>query len=252
MQCQSRSKTKVQQLQRRTLHGQWKVPYRREIIQRRMPTLKVQQEQPAHQVQPAKTAWNIRKPDPKPPTHTRQSTNRFMALQHYTNNGRIPRHTPSGGPDKSDLTKNSRQYNKSPSKANYESTPNSRTKHSPEETPPLRGMEIQEHTQTNSTSRASTNQQIRDLCRNKTINKLTSSPSHSTSSTHQDSNSDCQITVKDIVATSQLIMTMQQQLMSQMADIQPNKYIHNILKAISQSMHEITAKYESCIGMPKV
>ena len=30
--------------------------------------------------------------------------------------------------------------------------------------------------------------------------------------------------------------------MSQMADIQPNKYIHNILKAISQSMHEITLK----------
>ena len=47
-------------------------------------------------------------------------------------------------------------------------------------------------------------------------------------------------------------MTMQLQLMSQMSDIQPNQYIHNILKAISQSMQEITQKYESCIGMPMV
>ena len=60
-----------------------------------------------------------------------------------------------------------------------------------------------------------------------------------------------QMSVKDIVATSHLIMTMQQQLMFQMADIQPNQYIPNILKAISQSMHEITLKYKSCIGMPK-
>ena len=60
------------------------------------------------------------------------------------------------------------------------------------------------------------------------------------------------MSLKDIVATGHLIMTMQQQLMSQMSDIQPNQYIHNILKAISQSMQEITLKYESCIGMPKV
>ena len=64
-------------------------------------------------------------------------------------------------------------------------------------------------------------------------------------------NKECQMSVKDIVATSQLIMTMQQHLMAQMAEIQPNVYIHNIMKAISESMHEITAKYESCIGMPK-
>ena len=55
-------------------------------------------------------------------------------------------------------------------------------------------------------------------------------------------NKECQMSVKDIVATSQLIMTMQQHLMSQMAEIQPNAYIHNIMKAISESMHEITAK----------
>ena len=59
------------------------------------------------------------------------------------------------------------------------------------------------------------------------------------------------MSIQDIVKTSQLLMEMQKQLL-QMYTITPNRYLHNILQVVTENMKEITAKHASCIGTYKV
>ena len=59
------------------------------------------------------------------------------------------------------------------------------------------------------------------------------------------------MSIQDIVKTSQLLMEMQKQLL-QMYTITPNRYLHNILQVVTENMEEITAKHSSCIGTYKV
>ena len=235
-----------------------KCPYRREIIQRMRPT---QQIQPTETARPAKSAWTARTPVAKQSTHrTHQaSANRFHMLP------QMP--TMDDFPDT--LHPVEARTRRSPIEVTHKSPPAPRS-----QTVSMRHVSEVQTPQKKRNHSGEWKQIIRKPTSSQSISVPAPKPQHhkhvethpeprpSTSRQHHHSNKqaplnntihqECQMTVRDIVATSQLIMTMQQQLMSQMADIQPNKYIHNIMKAISQSMYEITQKYESCIGMSKV
>ena len=212
--------------------------------------------QPAEQLhqrkQPVKSAWSTKQQSMRPQTHTinRYPTNRFHQLQF------IP--SMEDFPDTLQATDSKTTKIKTPTKPTHippiqsvstpvKQTPQKKRLHSGDwrqiirkpvnqpQSPPTRRPQAREHIeQPHPEPQPSTSGQSHTINLQAPLTRPM--------------NKEPQMSVKDIVATSQLIMTMQQHLMAQMAEIQPNAYIHNIMKAIAQSMNDITAKYESCIG----
>ena len=237
-----------------------KCPYRREIIYKSRPTKKTHQPEQAQLVQPPKSAWKTSRPAQRHPSHTVHThhPNKFNMLpliptledfpdtlqtsgctgvrtpeevphkpRPQTPSLRPPRvhhvaeqHTPQKKRFHSGAWK---QVGRKPD-SNQQQGPPAQKPHIPNSLPHI------EPTPSNSRHAHTTRTQAVPL---------------------RAAPQECLMSVKDIVATSKLIMAMQEQLMTQMTEIQPNQYILNILKAISQSMQEITLKYESCIGIVK-
>ena len=226
-------------------------PYRREVI------LKMRPAQPTIQAEPVKSAWT-RKPVIRQPTHTiHKQPNQFHMLQQLPSMDDFPDTLHTSG-----STVNHIPVDRSSNQPAVPLSETVRLHHRPE---PLTPQKKRFHSgDWKQVGRTIVNRQQQSLPAPRPQPRIHVTAHPEPQPSRQDQTvkhqapltgtitQDSQMTVKDIIATNQLIMTMQHQLMSQMSEIQPNQYILNIRRAILQSMSDITLKYELCIGMPKV